>query len=227
MGEPITDEPRKASLYTVVQYYPSVVSDECINVALLAFGNGEFAYRTLYNWSRVRFMSRHEVVGIRDYIERLINHVKTTDYKTGFETIEQSISHNNNSIQFTAWRATTLSPEDFITRHHHHFLTQDEEESSYGMTRSQACRLMQSQGIHIDEREEDLIKLVMITHQFTVYQFDELLRVCHKIINSGTYKEIGGRSREGLETVDLRRATDALYKGCEDLKLVLKKIPQP
>src|SRR5438309_1341485 len=55
------------SYYSIVQYVPDPVTDERINVGIIAFGDGIILTRFIRNWSRVRLFGGANVSFVRQF----------------------------------------------------------------------------------------------------------------------------------------------------------------
>src|SRR5437588_4011038 len=95
------------AFYTVVQYVPDPVSDERVNVGVLAFGDGKVRARFLSNWSRVaQFGRSSDVAFLRDAASSLA--AATED------DIRSAVASYADVIQLSEPRGSLLQPEELL-----------------------------------------------------------------------------------------------------------------
>jgi hypothetical protein len=60
-----------ASRYSIVQYVPNPISDERINIGVVAFDDNDVRVQFLNNWSRVQAFGREDIHFLRDFAKRM------------------------------------------------------------------------------------------------------------------------------------------------------------
>ncbi|PSB54099.1 DUF3037 domain-containing protein [filamentous cyanobacterium Phorm 6] len=60
-----------ASRYSIVQYVPNPITDERINIGVVAFDDNDVRVQFLNNWSRVQAFGREDIHFLRDFAKRM------------------------------------------------------------------------------------------------------------------------------------------------------------
>jgi hypothetical protein len=111
-----------ASRYSVIQYLPDPLSDERINVGVVAFDDKAVFSRFIRNWRRVSaFSSGADITFLQEFARRfdvkdarqLVLEGVESPAITG-ETVEAASRSWINSIQFSIPRASTRPAEDLV-----------------------------------------------------------------------------------------------------------------
>ena len=93
--------------YSIVQFVPSRVADERINVAVVVYDDQRLVCRTLHHWGRVRTFAGESVEHVRDSVESMLSSDLEPD------DILRSAEAGVSTVQFTRPRASLL-PADAL-----------------------------------------------------------------------------------------------------------------
>jgi Protein of unknown function (DUF3037) len=116
------------SRYSVVQYLPDPVTDERINIGVVAFGDGVMRARFVRNWRRVGSFGGPDI----DFLKKFARDVETAaeqqiplaleGSRLDAEALRQAAGRWMNSIQLTEPRGSTLEPDELVGKIARRFL---------------------------------------------------------------------------------------------------------
>jgi hypothetical protein len=120
-----------ASFYTVVQYVPDPISDERINIGVIAYAGTIVRSQFLTEWRRVKSFGGEDVQFLKDFARRLQRAVARQAEGLPVEggpvnaaSLERWIGSWHNSIQFTPARASLRSPDALLREGVQRFLSE-------------------------------------------------------------------------------------------------------
>lgn len=61
-----------SAYYTVVQYVPDPVTDERVNIGVIAFDRGVVRSRFLRNWRRIQQFGSENLAFIKEFVQRVL-----------------------------------------------------------------------------------------------------------------------------------------------------------
>lgn len=97
------------SYYTVVQFVPDPLTDERINVGVIAFDDeGNVDHRLLSNWNRVRAFTGRDIKPLRSAVENLVEEGLTAD------AIRSIASEWRHSVQLTDPRVSLTTVDELL-----------------------------------------------------------------------------------------------------------------
>jgi hypothetical protein len=110
------------SHYSVVQYVPSPLADERINIGVIAWDEARLSAKFLSNWKRVQSFGHEDIGYVREFVGRATAALNSGASPDMFKTapvldvsqLEKMIGTWHHSIQFTSPRASTKTPEALI-----------------------------------------------------------------------------------------------------------------
>src|SRR5882762_1127011 len=108
-----------ASHYTVVRYLPDPLTEESINIGVIAYGDGIIRSRFVSDWRRVRSFGGEGIKFLKDFA-REIEHAELTSIlgQEGGEITEKDlhrIAHQwINSIRFSPPKASIKPPDALL-----------------------------------------------------------------------------------------------------------------
>jgi hypothetical protein len=110
------------SHYSVVQYVPSPLADERINIGVIAWDEARLSAKFLSNWKRVQSFGHEDIGYVREFVGRATAALNSGASPDMFKTapvldvsqLEKMIGTWHHSIQFTSPRASTKTPEALV-----------------------------------------------------------------------------------------------------------------
>lgn len=111
-----------ASRYSIVQYVPNPITDERINIGVVAFDDNDVRVQFLNNWSRVQAFGREDIHFLRDFAKRmnfaasegLLFPGDEPDGTPKHERLKKIARGWINSIQFTEPRGSLENVESLL-----------------------------------------------------------------------------------------------------------------
>lgn len=110
------------AFYSVIKYVPNPVSDECINVGVLAFDGQEVAARFASDLGRARALSRRDPVTLRSVLTDLRQMLQQGSLDEA--KIRRLCESWRNQVQITAPRVSTQGIEEVLAEVAPIFLTE-------------------------------------------------------------------------------------------------------
>jgi hypothetical protein len=121
-----------SSFYSVIRYLPNPVTDECVNIGVVAFGDEGPCFRFVKNFSRARAFSGQDVSFLKDFVSDVqagnVGALGNPQNWTG-ERLKALLGKWHNIIQFTPPRASTKPAAPLVQDIASIFLKDLEEET--------------------------------------------------------------------------------------------------
>ena len=98
------------SKYGVIQFMPDVVSEEVINIGLVAFDEHENLYDVMFltKWDRVRTFATYEPILLLDFVRECLAN------RPALEIRIRQVMKRFGTIRITPLRSSTLAPEKIL-----------------------------------------------------------------------------------------------------------------
>jgi hypothetical protein len=232
------------SFYTIVRFVPDPVTEECINIGVIAFSDTDECESVfLRNWTRAKRFSGSDVDFLRDFARDIAAHSGsqlslTIGGDSGPLTAEQLREHSKhwiNCIQLSEPRASLLPVNELAPRMAMRFLHTPERKRRGFRDRRVAVSLGRSaveQALGSAPHNEKVIleaKPGPMAGSLDSHVFDFALLGSSSAIPLIAVK---GMSFEGRHTNELQREIDAtawavddIYKASPDLSIAILTLP--
>lgn len=221
-----------ATKYTVIQYFPDPISDERVNVGVVAVDERGAFSRFLRNWKRVRQFAPGGIEFLKDFAER-VEYATSANYPlpgidpsrhASAEWVLEIAGKWRRSIQLTAPRTSVRPAEELIEAMAARFLTEPRARASRGKDRRVAARaavngiteVVKSRGPELAERF--VKKRHEVAGKLGNHVFDAVVQ------NGRIYCAAQGLSFQiGADT--LKREIDATAWAIDDLRQRFPEVP--
>jgi hypothetical protein len=222
-----------ASFYTVVQYVPDPVTDERLNVGIIAFDSGVIRSRFLRRWRRVQQFGAESIAFLKEFAQQVGQSSRSevplpglgTTVALDADAIRAISGRWMNSIQFTEPKASLLAPDELLAETAPRFLREVAPRRRGFRDRRAAASLATSRVAaaleeRVGEASRDLLrKNVKLQGEFDQHQFDVAVQ------NGRVFFAAHGLSFEGPLTRDLEKEIDATAWGVDDVKRQQPRLP--
>ena len=222
------------SKYSVIQFVPNPVTDERINIGVLAFNQDEVEVKFTPNWVRVRRFAGSEISFLKEVVKEIEEAASENLVLPSLERgpqlnefiIEKMVSEWSNSVQFTDVRASLKPVKDLIKSISIQFLVQPIQHEREYRDRMVAVKI--GKGFMRDALEEKMGK-EKASH-FLHTQHDVLGKygphTFDAVIANGTpYAALQAVSFELPVATELDQLVDALAFKISDVRQVQPKMP--
>jgi hypothetical protein len=222
------------SKYSVIQFVPNPVTDERINIGVLAFSEEEVEVRFTSNWIRVRRFAGDDISFLKELVAEIESAASANLVLPGFERgprlnerlIEEMIGEWANSVQFTEARASLKSVKDLIKNISTQFLiqpVQHEREYRDRMTAVKIAKIYARNALEEKMGKEKAAHLLHTQHdvdgKYGPHTFDAV------IANGVPYAVLQAVSFELPLASELDQSVDALAFKISDVRQVQPKMP--
>jgi hypothetical protein len=222
-----------AAHYTIVQYVPDPIAEERVNIGVLAYSGENVQSRFITRWDRVKSFAPGDITFLKDFA-RQMNPPRLTQFgfqmengappKLNEDEIDEMIEGWRHSIQFTAPRGSTLTPEELVKRMAGRFLKAPSERKPRARDKRAAISLAANQlGLAVREKGlqpgEVLKKGYPIAGRVEIHQFDLGLA------NGRTYLGAQALSFEVPQDRTLERDLEATAWAIDDVRAKHKNLP--
>jgi hypothetical protein len=216
-----------SSWYTVVQYLPDPVIDECMNVGVVVFGDGRLHTRFVHDWRRVRLFGQADVDFLKDFAasleEAANNRMMPLPGVPGVErvteeTLRTIVGRWINGIQCTPPRASLKSTEDLLADISLRFLREPARRKREARDRRAAAAVAaHAMQRAVGERNATAVDRVVrrnyvVQGRLDEYKFDVVLA------NGHVYSAVHGLSFEAPDTHELAKDVEATAWAIDDLQ---------
>lgn len=212
--------------YTVVRYMPDPVSEECVNVGVIAWDRAETVCRFLKNWRRVSAFGGESVAYLKQFADEMeaLTSSQLLLFRVGAKTsldgkdLEAMVGTWHGSIQFSKPRGSLKGAQALLEDVAPIFL-RERSSSEHHRSRSRStvakmaagCLFREIENLNIPEpahfvRRDYVLKGKVAEHRFDV-----------GLVNGKVYNLIQAVSFEKAES-DLRQELYAKYFDIEDVR---------
>lgn len=216
--------------YAVVQYLPRPLSDEKINVGVVAWREGQIAARFVQNWRRVRAFGREDVEFLRDFASRIISAAGETGALPGFDPdainetrLEKIIGSWTRSIQFSEPKSSLKSPSEVLDEISSIFLLDLPKRIKHTRSRREAAALAVQKVFEVLKERNIDSEMLKRHNKISGHLADHIFDV---VVGNGTpFFAAQGLSFEGTDSANLQRDVDATAWAVDDVRRENRQLP--
>jgi Protein of unknown function (DUF3037) len=215
-----------ASKYSVIRYVPDPVTDERINIGVVAFNEQQTKVGFLHRWDRVQGFASEDITFLKEFAKEMQTAAEARGFLPGFEpglpltpdTISRISKRWMNSIQITEPRASIATLEDTFRDAVQRFLVTKAHEQRAYRERSSAASIAKAsirdalrERIGRENAESYLKAPFAVPGRYKPHVFDGV------VMNGRAYGAMQGLSFELPEARELELTSDALAWAVEDV----------
>jgi hypothetical protein len=217
------------SYFSVVRYVPDPVTDERLNIGVIAFGEGKILSRFIEGWGKVKIFGGEDIGFLREFadeIERKQLNLFSAGGCWDERTLEGIAAHWKNSIQLSEPKASLQSPEELLAEIASRYVREPVRRQRERKDKREAVRLgLQAVTESFFRRHGQALPSELIKRHHPIEGARDRHSLDLVVGNGHLFFAAEALSFQGQYSDEIRKEVDAALWVIEDIRKANKNLP--